>query len=403
MTLATLNGYYATNIQDALDNFKDTMVSAGWTLHDDLSGGSPYGYVMASTGEDSDQMSCYLYMYEGTNCIIVLVYSYWDNSTHAGTYYFGNATYSNLDGNNSGSFYIWCSATKSDVALCSYYSSEYDAVWVGEMSPLITAANGTLQSGVSAGSNVVLTLGSGETANFKIGKTYQIVGQSNRQAAVVSAINAGSDQITVSSLSYSFLAGARIGVLPHRWAMTATDTSNFGYNFRTNTNGSANETTQSITADILDTGYANPDNRNEQKYILWPQVLKETSTTGHVGIQKNGSIFLRGYIGATSLHTMSISDADTGTSSGSNSSTTLNDTSKSWTTNEYAGYALIITGGTGAGQFASISSNTDTQLTISGTFTTTPDATSTYTICDEGWLYFYFNASVSQSGAIRMV
>jgi hypothetical protein len=91
-----------------------------------------------------------------------------------------------------------------------------------------------------------------------------------------------------------------------------------------------------------------------------------------------------------------------GSSSGSNTSTTLNDTTQSWTTDEWSGKCVIITGGTGSGQFRSISSNTSTALTISDAWVTTPDATSEYIICDEGWMYMHFNASTSYCGAIRL-
>jgi hypothetical protein len=53
---------------------------------------------------------------------------------------------------------------------------------------------------------------------------------------------------------------------------------------------------------------------------------------------------------------------DSGTSSGSNTSTTLNDTSKSWTVDAYADHNVAITGGTGSGQVRTISSNTATEL-----------------------------------------
>lgn len=68
------------------------------------------------------------------------------------------------------------------------------------------------------------------------------------------------------------------------------------------------------------------------------------------------------------------------TSTGSNSSTTLNDTTKSWTTNQWQNADVTITGGTGSGQTRNISSNTTTQLTITPSWSTTPDATSQYQI-----------------------
>ena len=71
---------------------------------------------------------------------------------------------------------------------------------------------------------------------------------------------------------------------------------------------------------------------------------------------------------------------DTGTALGSQTGTTLQDTSKSWTVNEYATYTVRITGGTGVGQWRTISSNTSNTLTIGTAWDTTPDGTSTYEI-----------------------
>ena len=64
----------------------------------------------------------------------------------------------------------------------------------------------------------------------------------------------------------------------------------------------------------------------------------------------------------------------------SGASTTLTDTAQTWTTNQYSGFRVRLTGGTGSGQYRSIASNTATALTISPSWTTNPDATSTYVI-----------------------
>ncbi len=60
--------------------------------------------------------------------------------------------------------------------------------------------------------------------------------------------------------------------------------------------------------------------------------------------------------------------------------TTLTDSGKAWTTNEYAGFELRITSGTGSGQRRSIASNTGTVLTVSTAWATNPDSTSVYGI-----------------------
>ncbi len=72
---------------------------------------------------------------------------------------------------------------------------------------------------------------------------------------------------------------------------------------------------------------------------------------------------------------------DVGQSTGSNSSTTINDTAKAWTANQWQNYYVQVSSGTGSGQgWKQISSNTGTQLTISSSWATVPDATSQYLI-----------------------
>lgn len=77
-------------------------------------------------------------------------------------------------------------------------------------------------------------------------------------------------------------------------------------------------------------------------------------------------------------------EIDYGTAT-SSTSTTLTDTSKSWTTNIYNGATITITGGTGAGQTRTISSNTSTQVTVTSAWTTNPDSTSAYEISFTAW------------------
>lgn len=80
---------------------------------------------------------------------------------------------------------------------------------------------------------------------------------------------------------------------------------------------------------------------------------------------------------------------DTGTSTGGNTGTTLNDTNQSWLTDEWAGRTISITGGTNSGNVCNVASNTGTQITISGcaglnNWATVPDTTSTYAISGPG-------------------
>lgn len=86
----------------------------------------------------------------------------------------------------------------------------------------------------------------------------------------------------------------------------------------------------------------------------------------------------------------------TGTSTGSNTTTTLNNTGKAWLTNQWANYQVRIKAGTGIGQIATIASNTATALTIATTWTVTPDATSQYVIeGNDDYMYLVGNAAVT--------
>lgn len=75
---------------------------------------------------------------------------------------------------------------------------------------------------------------------------------------------------------------------------------------------------------------------------------------------------------------------ESGTATGTHSATTLQDTSKSWTTNQWAGYYVKITGGTNADEVVKILSNTSNTLTVDTSWITTVDNTSTYQISLRG-------------------
>ena len=82
--------------------------------------------------------------------------------------------------------------------------------------------------------------------------------------------------------------------------------------------------------------------------------------------------------GATSQYF--IEGFDAGTASGTGSTTTLVDTSKSWAVNRWKNYVVKITSGTGKGQYATILSNTSTILTFYKAISAITDTTSVYTI-----------------------
>lgn len=71
-------------------------------------------------------------------------------------------------------------------------------------------------------------------------------------------------------------------------------------------------------------------------------------------------------------------------------STTISVSSATWTTDEFAGFSLVIDSGTGAGQTRTIASNTGTQITVSSAWTTTPDGTSVFHVKKGRFITYHY-------------
>jgi hypothetical protein len=84
-----------------------------------------------------------------------------------------------------------------------------------------------------------------------------------------------------------------------------------------------------------------------------------------------------------------------GTATGG-TSTTLVNSAKNWTTNQWTNFQVKISAGTGAGQIRTIASNTGTTITVGSAWTTAPDATSVYEIeGNDDFLYLMGNSAVT--------
>ncbi len=100
-------------------------------------------------------------------------------------------------------------------------------------------------------------------------------------------------------------------------------------------------------------------------------------------------------------YTCGTSTSASGTATGNQTDTTLQDPSQTWTVDQWKGYFVSITSGTGSGQTTTVASNTaspNDTLTVSSPWTTTPDATSKYSL-SFGCLVLY----VRNVGSIQIV
>ncbi len=85
----------------------------------------------------------------------------------------------------------------------------------------------------------------------------------------------------------------------------------------------------------------------------------------------------------------------TGTATAGGAST-LTNSAKTWTVNQWTQSQVRIVSGTGAGQIRTIASNTATVLTTSAAWTTAPDATSVYSLeGNDDFLYYMGSAAVT--------
>jgi RHS repeat-associated protein len=125
-------------------------------------------------------------------------------------------------------------------------------------------------------------------------------------------------------------------------------------------------------------------------------VLHQVEDRGNTsGVQGNPSV---GDVPAFLVQT-------SGTSTGSNSATTLNDTTQSWVADQWAGRTVQIVSGTGAGQVRTITGNSATQLTLATPWDTIPDANSTYAILSiaPAFLTLRSGTSTGGNGAMTLV
>lgn len=182
--------------------------------------------------------------------------------------------------------------------------------------------------------------------------------------------------------------------LPATWATDgkAVSTANF-YNYDdagTATSGSTTSLADS-SKNWTTNGYAGYwllciDGTGEGQFV---QITSNTATTLSFSAVTTG-------FDATSVYEIrgqrpfAVGVATAGTS------TTLTNSAKSWTTNQWTNYQVKILSGTGIGQIRTIASNTGTVLTVSSAWTTTPDTTSVYLIQgNEDYIYLAGNNAVT--------
>lgn len=207
----------ALHTADFLTQLNAFMVSTlGWTLHDDLSGGSPPTRVYFSSGEDG-QKQIYARLFDSTTVdrIGCGVMRYWDNTSH--TAYNEIPIYAAsgqaLVTDDDASFPYWFYGNKDVVYAVTKVASVYRCLGLGRYESVYSSAFTTTVNAETAGTDVQIEVVNG--ALFTAGKKYSIVNCNNAsgvpELVTVSAVNGNT---LTATLANNHAAGALIGEMP---------------------------------------------------------------------------------------------------------------------------------------------------------------------------------------------
>lgn len=375
------------NITGSLDNTYPTYVREASRIY-------------VSEGEYNDRVPEYLEVstYKSPTAIHFIVSYYYNITTH--TLYGMAANYGLISTSESG-FYLWIHGNKNLVAIHSKISTTYYKCFFGHMSrryiELITYLTEDYDTYYPGRLKVSSTDG------FEVGINYQIIGISGegRDTVFVQSIDSAT-QMTLVSMPRTYTAGAFIGVTPSTFCVQVNanaytcdphlteELDSIGiYGFG------------SISSFIGNTGVS--PNSRINRYMLQPiavhNVYSKGSTQFDFGFYNDEYILYSTGSPTVNEDTIGVNKIEplgyaNGTplynTASSGSETTLVDTGKAWTVNQFVDKVVITTFGLGAGMIKKIGSNTADTITLASgyAFETVPNSTTQYIICDEGYRNF---------------
>lgn len=360
----------------------------GWTLHDNMDGS---GYrVYYTTGKNADRFPNYFKLdFSTANTVSATAYLHWNATTHAGTA--GSSSTVTSVTTQESTFYSFMYGDLGFLLLATKLTTTYYTMVLGVLSNKRWTTETTTTAGISSGSNVSVPVTS--STGFLAGKSYQIVSANGegRDWVTVGSIPDGTS-LVINTISRTYTAGSKIGNSPEIFfvANASGQCQSAMQNDVIGTAASAANATYLYPPLINMHTFLNYDWRGDQQHVLVPVFVVENTSTkesllGYMDTEMMLCPTASAPVTISPEDVYCITPRDSGTSTGSNTSTTLNDTGKTWTANAYASKYLVITGGAGSGQTRKIASNTATAITINTAWTTTPDATSTYTVCDSAY------------------
>ena len=399
MSYRSISGTSFANKALMVAQIYSELEAAGWTLVDNQDG-SNYR-VYSSNGESEKLMQQYIQIDKGTSSAIKFTpYGWWNSSTHTGTCRGWSTNVLQVPCYESSTNNLWMLISKDICCMGIQYGSSYYASFFGHITNRIWSAVGTTTASAGAGSIAVLNL-TDISGQFIPGQVYQLMGCSGEGRYQVTVSGTGANSVTVTPVPVNFASGAIIGTRPvlfgcfpcNGGASYGLLTANF------HDSGTAGSTDVLATYPIV--------NINENSYGL-SNLGADYAASGALAApimfsvanaqnSENKGVF--GYSDDRVLYawpnsfsnadTLELGHYDSGTVSGSVSSSAMQDVSKSWGTNALSGMTVVITLGTGVGQTRRIASNTSDTITLTQDFATPPvSGNSTYSIASKVYRTF---------------
>lgn len=376
-----LKNYSAGQQATVFADYCAFAVTAGWTLHDDVSASRK---VFRSNGESGTEIMEYLQVDYDATALQFRLFTYWDAAAHVG---YGQAYYHStmnchLTANTAGvkRFYGNKDVLLAYVLDTSNYMALYGFLCTNRFcdEPLAT-----LSGSVSAGASVVCAVD--DTEGFPLNSKAIIVDPStgSRQSVTINAINPGVS-LTLQTLAHGYAAGSKIG-----WEPVVFGTYGSGYvNIATTVTGGCSGTVQNsayscAVPSALETGY-NPSGVSGLRALnhVYVNSIVDTIAIGLMPSQvRCNASCARNVIFA--VNDTNQFDILTATGGAANS---ISDATKTWTVDEHKGKSVAIVGGTGIDQSRVILSNTATTITVRDNWGTSPVAGTNFIIADRTYL-----------------
>ena len=394
MAYKYLSNVFCSDLKDLHNKTVALLTSAGWEVYDVVA--NKYT-VMRSEGSEKAGRYTYLLVNKDstqTNQFLVHMTS-WNNTTHSSST--ASVNLSSSSGTPSyfygGSNMYWIYADENSFYCWRTNSNQSSYYQIGVFRPSYLPPESfytTVSTNVNSGTNVVIPVAN--SSKFITNARYMIIDiASNRQTWFVTTA-VGANSITVANLASSIKAGAYIGTCPYPISFCSAG----GGNQYTLTGSIPNTTPVNLTATL-------GQSQVVMSYSADPVLLRKCYPVNGQDINaiqlldapiieriNNGNAFLNGYTNLVKItrkydtaafsglpdfsyrtSTTNVGDViymikrDEGISSGSNSLTTYNDSTKNWTTDQHAGKVLVMTNGPDSGTVIKIISNTSTQLVTS--------------------------------------